>query len=245
MQIANNEQCKVFCFPFNPCIPCAKRRIKTMKIINLSEQNSLLNNFLKEIRSVEIQKDSMRFRRNLERIGEIMAYEISKTFSYQTENVQTLLGVSATNVFTDQVVLSTVLRAGLPFHQGFFNYFDRAENAFVSAYRKYKDKLHFDVLIEYIAAPSIAGKTLLIVDPMLASGSSIELAYKALLEKGTPAHVHIAAIIASQEGVEYVKKHLPDNITLWLGAIDSELNEHAYIVPGLGDAGDLAFGKKE
>ena len=216
-----------------------------MKIYNLSEQNSLLNNFLKEIRNVEIQKDSMRFRRNLERIGEIMAYEISKTFSYQTENVQTPLGVSATNVFTDQVVLSTVLRAGLPFHQGFFNYFDRAENAFVSAYRKYTDKLHFDVKIEYIASPSIDGKTLLIVDPMLASGSSIELAYKALLQKGTPSTVHIAAIIASQEGVEYVKKYLPDNVTLWFADIDPELNEHAYIVPGLGDAGDLAFGEKE
>ena len=216
-----------------------------MKIINLSEQNSVLNNFLKEIRDIGIQKDSMRFRRNLERIGEIMAYEISKTFSYQIENVQTPLGISPTNVFTDQVVLSTVLRAGLPFHQGFFNYFDRAENAFVSAYRKYTDKLHFDVKIEYIASPSIEGKTLLIIDPMLASGSSIELAYKELLQKGTPATTHIAAIIASQEGVEYVKKHLPENVSLWLGAIDSELNEHAYIVPGLGDAGDLAFGEKE
>ena len=215
-----------------------------MKIINFSEQNSLLNNFLKEIRDVEIQKDPMRFRRNLERIGEIMAYEISKTLSYQVENVCTPLGICETKIFTNQIVLSTVFRAGLPYHQGFLNYFDRAENAFVSAYRMYKDSLKFEVLIEYIAAPPMDGKTLLIVDPMLASGSSIELAYRALLQKGTPAVIHIAAIIASREGVEYVKKHLPDNITLWVAAIDPELNEHSYIVPGLGDAGDLAFGEK-
>ena len=215
-----------------------------MKIINFSEQNSILNNFLKEIRDVEIQKDPMRFRRNLERIGEIMAYEISKTLSYQAENVHTPLGVCETKVLTDQIVLSTVFRAGLPFHQGFLNYFDRAENAFVSAYRMYKDSLKFEVLIEYIAAPPIDGKTLLIVDPMLASGSSMELAYKALLQRGTPKEIHVAAIIASREGVEYVKKHFPDDITLWVVAIDPELDEHSYIVPGLGDAGDLAFGEK-
>ena len=215
-----------------------------LKINNLSEQNSLLNNFLKEIRDVEIQKDSMRFRRNLERMGEIMSYEISKTLSYQVENVQTPLGVCPVNVFVDQIILSTVFRAGLPFHQGFLNYFDRAENAFISAYRKYKDELHFDVLVEYIAAPPVDGKTLLIVDPMLASGSSLELAYKALLQKGTPSKIHIAAIIASRKGIEYVEKHFPDNTTLWVAAIDPDLNEHAYIVPGLGDAGDLAFGQK-
>jgi len=215
-----------------------------MKINNLSEQNSLLNNFLKEIREVEIQKDSMRFRKNLERIGEIMAYEISKTLSYQVENVRTPLGTCATNILSDKIVLSTVFRAGLPFHQGFLNYFDRAENAFVSAYRKYKDKLKFDVLVEYIATPPIEDKVLLIVDPMLASGISMELAYRALLQKGKPAITHIAAIIASREGVEYVKKNFPDNTTLWVAAIDPELNEHSYIVPGLGDAGDLAFGEK-
>ena len=215
-----------------------------MKINNLSEQNSLLNNFLRELRDVEIQHDALRFRRNLERMGEVMAYEISKTLSYQVENVRTPLGACASSLLSDRIVLSTVLRAGLPFHQGFLNYFDRAENAFVSAYRKYKDKLKFDVLVEYIAAPPLDGKTLLIVDPMLASGSSMELAYHALLQKGTPAATHIAAIIASREGVEYAEKHLPSDTTLWVAAIDPELDEHSYIVPGLGDAGDLAFGLK-
>jgi uracil phosphoribosyltransferase len=216
-----------------------------MEIHNLSENNSLLCNFLKEIRDVKIQKDPLRFRRNMERIGEAMAYEISKTLTYMPEEVQTPLGVASTNVISDQIVLSTVFRAGLPFHQGFLNYFDRAENAFVSAYRKYKeDALNFDVLIEYIASPSIEGKTLIIVDPMLASGSSMELTIKALSARGTPKHIHLASVIASKTGINYVKKHLPENTTIWVAAIDPKLNEHAYIVPGLGDAGDLAFGCK-
>lgn len=216
-----------------------------MEIHNLSENNSLLCNFLKEIRDVKIQKDPLRFRRNMERIGEAMAYEISKTLTYKPEEVQTPLGVASTNVISDQIVLSTVFRAGLPFHQGFLNYFDRAENAFVSAYRRYKeDALNFEVLVEYIAAPSIEGKTLIIVDPMLASGSSMELAYKALLQRGNPKHIHVASVIASKAGVDYVKEHFSDNTTVWVGAVDPMLNEHSYIVPGLGDAGDLAFGCK-
>ncbi len=216
-----------------------------MQIHNLSASNSLLTNFLSEIRDVNIQKDSLRFRRNLERVGEIMAYEMSKTLNYRTENVQTPLAVAPTAVIADEIVLATVFRAGLPFHLGFLNYFDKAENAFVSAYRKYKDTLKFEVMIEYIAAPSIEGKTLIIADPMLATGSSMELAYKALLQHGEPARIYVASIIASKAGIEYVKSHFPeDKTTIWTGAIDSDLNEHAYIVPGLGDAGDLAFGGK-
>jgi len=202
-----------------------------MNIINLSENNSILNHYIKEIRSVEIQKDSMRFRRNMERIGEIMAYEISKTMHYSTEDVQTPLGIAPT--------------AGLPFHTGFLSYFDRAENAFVSAYRKYKDALKFDIFIEYIASPNLDGKTLIITDPMLATGSSMELAYGALLTKGKPAQIHIATVIASQAAIDYVANHFPESTTtVWAAAIDPELNAHSYIIPGLGDAGDLAFGEK-
>ncbi len=216
-----------------------------MKVYDLSENNSLLTNFLREIRDINIQKDSFRFRRNFERVGEIMAYEISKTLNYEIENVQTPLAMAPTAIITDKIVLATVFRAGLPFHQGFLNYFDKAENAFVSAYRKYKDSLKFEVMVEYIAAPSIEGKILIIVDPMLASGSSMELAFKAVLQRGEPAHIHVASIIASRTGIDYVKNHFPeDKTTIWAGAIDPDLNEHAYIVPGLGDAGDLAFGAK-
>ncbi len=216
-----------------------------MQVHDFSKTNSLLTHFLREIRDVNIQKDSLRFRRNFERVGEIMAYEISKTLNYKSEKVQTPLAKAETAVFTDKIVLATVFRAGLPFHQGFLSYFDNAENAFVSAYRKYKDALKFEVMIEYIAAPSIEGKILIIVDPMLATGSSMELAYRALLQHGEPAHIHIASIIASKAGVEYVKTHFPkDKTTIWTGAVDPDLNEHAYIVPGLGDAGDLAFGDK-
>ena len=215
-----------------------------MNIINLSDHNSLLGNYLKEIRSVEIQKDAMRFRRNMERFGEIMAYEISKSLRFKSENVNTSLGVATVHVVDEQVVVATILRAGLPFHSGFLSYFDGAENAFVSAYRKYKDALKFDVNIEYIASPDLNGKTLIIADPMLATGGSMELSLHALLTKGQPEHVHIACVIASQAAVDYVAKHFPENTTLWVAAIDAELNEHAYIVPGLGDAGDLAYGEK-
>ena len=216
-----------------------------MKINNLSDNNSVLNHYIKEIRSVKIQKDSMRFRRNMERIGEIMAYEISKTMRYKAEDVKTPLGISATEVIDEKIVIATILRAGLPFHQGFLSYFDSAENAFVSAYRKYKDALKFDIHIEYIASPDLTGKTLIITDPMLATGGSMELAYGALLNIGKPAHIHIATVISSQVAIDYVASHFPEvKTTVWAAAIDPELNEHSYIIPGLGDAGDLAYGEK-
>lgn len=216
-----------------------------MQINNLSESNSILNHYIKEIRSVEIQGDPLRFRRNMERIGEIMAYEISKTMQFETEAVQTPLGIAPINVISERVVISTILRAGLPFHQGFLSYFDRAENAFVSAYRKYKDALKFDIFIEYIASPDLTGKTLIITDPMLATGGSMELAYGALLTKGTPAHIHVATVISSQPAIDYIASHFPESkTTVWAAAIDPELNDHSYIVPGLGDAGDLAYGVK-
>ncbi len=198
-----------------------------------------------ELRDITIQTDSMRFRRNLERIGEIMAYEISKTLNYKTEALQTPLDTANCRIIADKVVLGTIFRAGLPFHQGFLNTLDKAENAFVSAYRKYREKENFDVFIEYIASPRLDGKTLVLVDPMLATGTSMELSYRALLTKGTPAKIHVASVIASQAAIEYVKKHMPDNTTVWVGAVDPEINSHSYIVPGLGDAGDLAYGTKE
>lgn len=215
-----------------------------MNIINFSEHNSIMHHYLKEMRSVQIQNDRLRFRTNIRRIGQIMAYEISKTLAYTTEDVQTPLGMASANTISEQIVLGTILRAGLPFHQGFLDYFDYAENAFVSAYRKHKDTIKFDIFVEYIASPDLTGKTLLLTDPMLATGGSMELAYGALLSKGTPAHLHVASIIASQQAIEYVEKHLPQDTTVWVGAIDPELNERSYIVPGLGDAGDLAFGTK-
>ncbi len=216
-----------------------------MEIINLGNSNSILNQFVAELRDVNIQKDSLRFRRNVERIGEIMAYEISKRFTYTTKDIPSPLGIAPMNVPEDQIVISTILRAGLPYHQGFLSYLDNAENAFVSAYRKYKDRLNFDIHIEYIASPRITGKTLIITDPMLATGGSMELAYEALLTKGQPAHIHVASIIASQQAVDLLEKRMPENTTIWLAAVDPELDDHSYIVPGLGDAGDLAFGEKE
>ena len=199
-----------------------------------------------ELRDVNIQKDMLRFRRNLERIGEIMAYEISKTLDYDTVDTLTPLAMAKSEVIATQVVLATIFRAGVPFHQGFLNYLDHAENAFVSAYRKYKEKENFDVCIEYLASPRIDGKTLILADPMLATGASMELSYRALLTKGTPAQIHVASVIASQQAVDYVAEHFPsDRTTIWIGAIDDEINSHSYIVPGLGDAGDLAYGTKE
>lgn len=199
-----------------------------------------------ELRDVDIQHDAMRFRTNLERIGQIMAYEISRRLDYKDREIRTPLGKCVCKEPVDQVVLATILRAGLPFHHGFLSYFDQAENAFVSAYRRYREKGDtFDIVVEYMATPDIEGKTLILVDPMLATGSSMELAYKALLQKGTPARIHVASVIASRRSVEYVKQHFPDDrTTVWCGAIDPEINAHSYIVPGLGDAGDLAFGEK-
>ena len=217
-----------------------------MKIVNFSENNSELNRFVAELRDTNIQGDRLRFRKNLERIGEIISYELSKDLHYSPKEIKNPLGIISINTSDDKLVLGTILRAGIPFHQGFLNYFDNAENAFVSAYRKYKDKLNFEIFIEYIASPRIDGKVLILTDPMLATGGSMELAYRALLTKGDPEHVHIASIIASQKAIEYVQEHFPsDKTTVWVGAIDPELDDHSYIVPGLGDAGDLAYGEKE
>lgn len=218
-----------------------------IQVINFAETPSLVSRYMLELRSVDIQKDPLRFRTNLDRIGEIMAYEISKHLNYQDTEIETPLGKCVCQDISDNIVLATILRAGLPLHHGFLNYFDKAENAFVSAYRRYKEKGDsFDVLVEYLASPSIEGKTLILVDPMLATGSSMELAYRALLSKGTPARIHVASVIASQQSVDYVCKHFPaDRTTLWIGAIDAEINSHSYIVPGLGDAGDLAYGEKD
>lgn len=217
-----------------------------MEIINFAHTPSLLSGYMAELRDIVVQRDRLRFRANLKRIGQIMAYEISKHLSYSKADIQTPLGTAPCDILSEKVVLATILRAGLPLHEGFLSYFDRAENAFVSAYRKYKEKGNdFFIHIEYIASPSIEGKTLIIVDPMLATGSSMELAYEALLTKGKPAKLHIASVIASQQAVDYIKSNLPDDTTLWLGVVDPELNPHSYIVPGLGDAGDLAFGEKQ
>lgn len=217
-----------------------------MDIINLSNQNSLVSQYMSELRDRVIQQDRMRFRRNVQRLGQIMAYEMSKHFTFAETLTTTPLGVAHTHTLADPIVLATILRAGLPFHEGFLNYLDNAENAFVSAYRKYEPGSDsFDIHIEYMACPPIEGKTLVIADPMLATGSSMELAYRALLSKGTPKHVHVACVIASDQAVEFVKQHLPaENTTVWACDIDHELNAHSYIVPGLGDAGDLLYGQK-
>ena len=217
-----------------------------MKIINFAEQPSLVGQYLAEMRDVKVQTDPVRFRLNLQRVGEIMAYEMSKVMHYKNVEVQTPLAKCQCPVLDEKVVLATIFRAGVPFHQGFLSYFDNAENAFVSAYRKYKEKENFDVLIEYLASPNLDGKTLVLVDPMLATGASMDLSYRALLTKGMPAHIHVASVIASQTAVDYIANHFPqDRTTLWVGAIDPEINQHSYIVPGLGDAGDLAYGTKD
>lgn len=216
------------------------------KINNLGEQDSLFNQFMAEIRDVDVQKDSLRFRRNLERVGELIAFEISKVMEYETRPVKTPLGVSNCRVLAEQPVLATILRAGLPFHCGMLNYFDKAENTFISAYRVHHNNDDaFDVEIEYLSSPDLQGKTVILCDPMLATGSSMVLAYKALLERGEPGKLHVATVIASAQGVDLVQKHLPAETTIWTGAIDSELTPRSYIVPGLGDAGDLAYGSKE
>ncbi|MBO7457297.1 MAG: uracil phosphoribosyltransferase [Paludibacteraceae bacterium] len=221
-----------------------------MKVINLSESNSVLNQYLREIRDVEIQKDSLRFRRNIERIGEFMAIEVSKTLNYQPTEVQTPLATATVNTISDQLVLATILRAGMPLHQGFLNIFDRAENAFLSAYRRVGRNVHgeeqLEIVAEYLAAPVIEGKTLIIADPMLATGMSMEVGYLALLKHGTPKHTHLCCAIATPQSIEYMRKALNDSpdVTLWCAAVDPILNEKKYIVPGLGDAGDLCYGTK-
>ena len=214
-------------------------------INNLGNQNSILNRFIAEIRDEVVQQDSMRFRRNMERAGEILAYEISKTLEYNKKEIKTPLGIAEVALPEDAIVLATILRAGLPIHQGLLNYFDRAENAFVSAYRIYEKDGTFRIRFEHISAPSIQRKVVILSDPMVATGASAVMAYNALLGKGNPSHVHIVTLIASKEGIEYVKKKTPARkTTIWVGAIDDELTSKAYIVPGLGDAGDLAYGSK-
>ena len=215
-----------------------------MKIINFSEQNSIINQYMAEIRDAEYQKNRLLFRNNITRIGEFEAFELSKTLAYAPKEVTTPLGVSTVNVPTDKIVLATIFRAGLPFHNGFLNVFDHAGNAFVSAYREYKDAAHHEVgiHIEYLATPSIDEKNLIIADPMLATGGSMELGYKAFLTKGTPKQIHVCCVIASPEGIEHIKKTFPnEKTTIWCAAIDPGMNEHKYIVPGFGDAGDLCY----
>ena len=217
-----------------------------MKTIILNKQNTLVNKFLAELRDKQIQQDSMRFRRNLERIGEVKAYELSKELTYAPKVVETPLGEAEIQLIHYDVVVATILRAGLPFHQGFLNYFDNARNAFVSAYRKNHKDGSFTVKVEYISCGDLEGKTLLLVDPMLATGQSLVLAYEALCQHGgTPKELHVAAVIGSEQGVDYANRHLPQSATLWVAAVDEELTSKCYIVPGLGDAGDLAFGEKK
>ena len=211
----------------------------------LGESNSLLNQFIAEIRDEVIQKDSLRFRRNLERVGEIFAYEISKNLVYKTREVTTPLGVAKIPMLEHQPVLATILRAGLPLHQGLLNYFDKAENCFISAYRKYGPDGEFHIEFEYIASPLLDNKVVIMSDPMLATGASMEIAYQALLKKGEPSHIHLVSVIASKQGIDYVLNKLPnDRVTLWVGAVDPVMTPKSYIVPGLGDAGDLAYGEK-
>lgn len=217
-----------------------------MKVINLGESNSILNKFVAQMRDREVQKDSMRFRRNLERVGEIFAYEISKTMNVSDRSVMTPLGIANIPVYDERVVLATILRAGLPLHQGLLNYFDDAQNAFVAAYRKYHKGEDFHIEVEYASFPDMTGKMLILADTMLATGASLEVTYKRLCEDSQPSHTHLVCPIASAYAVEYLQKHLPEEgVTLWVAAIDEELTSRSYIVPGLGDAGDLAFGIKK
>lgn len=211
----------------------------------LCHHNSIVNRFISEIRDAVIQKDRMRFRRNLERIGEIAAYEISKTLAYKVKEVITPLGIANVMLPTEEPVLATILRAGLPLHQGLLNYFDNADNAFISAYRRHHKDGSFDIRLEYVSSPELTNRLIILSDPMLATGQSMVMTYKAMAERGRPQHTHVVCALASTQGIEYVKKNLPQDVSLWIGAVDEELTAQSYIVPGLGDAGDLAFGEKE
>ena len=217
-----------------------------MKVINLSEQQSVINQYMAELRDKSYQKNRLLFRNNIERVGEMMAYELSRTLTYKSRTVTTPLGTIDIAVPKDDLLIATVLRAGLPFHHGFLHVFDRADNAFVSAYRMYTNREHTEVGIhtEYMASPSVKGKTLIICDPMLATGGSMVAAYEALLKTGKPSAVHIACVIAAPEGVELLRKNVAEEVTLWCAAIDPGMNEHKYIVPGFGDCGDLCYGEK-
>lgn len=214
-------------------------------VVRMNSERSVVNTFIAELRDESIQKDPLRFRRNLERIGEVMAYELSKTFDYKEQEVISPLGTARVDLAEDKPVLATILRAGLPLHQGLLNYFDRADCAFVSAYRKHRTgEDGFDIEVEYMSSPSLEDRVLIISDPMLATGRSMVLVYKALLRLGRPKSLHVVSVIASSEGIEHVKSHLPPNTRIWVAAVDEEMTAQAYIVPGLGDAGDLAFGAK-
>ena len=216
-----------------------------MHIHNLSLQNSILNTFISEIRDKTVQKDRMRFRRNIERIGEILGYELSKHLKFKSVEIETPLGKSPTNLIEDAIVLCSILRAGLPLHTGILNYFDTAENAFISAYRHHENHTNdFEIMIDYLACPSLENKTLILADPMLATGQSIVAAFEALKPFGTPNEIHLVSVIGSQKGIDFISKILPNNTHLWIAAVDDTLNDKGYIIPGLGDAGDLAFGEK-
>lgn len=216
-----------------------------MNIHYISEQNSILNHFLTQLRDVNIQKDSMRFRKNIERIGEIMAYELSKKLEYKDIAVQTPLGIKHTTTIAESIVLCSILRAGLALHQGFMNFFDDAENGFVSAYRHhYNNDADFDILVEYKATPTLTNKSLILIDPMLATGQSLVAVLNKLLADHNPTQIHIAVVIAAPEGIKHLEENLPDNCNLWVASLDEKLNEKDYIIPGLGDAGDLAYGNK-
>ncbi len=218
---------------------------KQMHIHNLSLQNSILNTFISEMRDENIQKDPLRFRRNIERTGEILGYELSKSLNFKTQSITTPLGISETMLINDDIVLCSILRAGVPLHNGLLNYFDKAENAFISAYRHHKDNPEsFEIIVEYLACPNLEGKTLILADPMLATGQSMVATFEALKPFGTPKDVHLVSVIGAQEGVDYVSQHFDVNTHLWIATIDKKLNEKGYIIPGLGDAGDLAFGAK-
>ncbi len=216
-----------------------------MEIYNLGNSNTVLNHFISQMRDKDIQKDRLRFRKNLERVGEIFAYEISKKLRYSQKQTVTPLGIANVSTPDDNLVIATILRAGLPLHQGILNFFDNAQSAFVAAYRKYDKGDDFHINIEYASSPDLTGKTLILADTMLATGASLEVTYNRLLEDGEPDYTHIVCPISSFYAVEYIKKHLPgDKVSLWVAAIDEELTSHSYIVPGLGDAGDLAYGEK-
>jgi len=214
-----------------------------MQVVNLSEKHSLLSNWVSELRNVEVQTDRMRFRRNLERIGEVMAYEISRHLPWEIADVATPMGTASSKLLKEQPVLATILRAGLPLHQGLLNYFDKADNAFISAYRKHHRDGTFEISLEYVSCPALEGRVLIVSDPMLATGASLVKTLKFLKEEGHPAEIHVVAAIACTVGIEYVIRDFP-NARIWCGDIDDELTAKGYIVPGLGDAGDLAYGVK-
>lgn len=215
-----------------------------MTVQVLDSKKSVLNKFLAEIRDVSIQKDTMRFRRNIERIGEIIGYELSQKLNYQNNQVVTPLGTKNVQLSNNQLVLCSILRAGLPLHNGLLNYFDDAENAFISAYRKHINETEFEIKVEYFASPNLENKTLILADPMLATGQSLVSVFEGLKQHGTPKEIHLACVIGSKEGINFIKDHFPENTTLWIATVDNELNDKGYIVPGLGDAGDLCFGEK-